>query len=501
MSEIRVRFAPSPTGFLHVGGARTAIFNWLFAKNTGGKFLLRIEDTDPERSRSELSEQIIRSMKWLGLEHDEAIVYQALNIKRHKEAVLELLNSGKAYYAFETPEELDILRKQSSASKAQYKYNRASLGLDKETVQKYLQEGKPYAIRFKVPEGITEFDDLVHSKTAFNNSEIEDFILIRSDGTPVYQIAVVVDDHDMKISHVIRGDDHLSNTPKQILLYKAFGWEIPVFAHLPMILDEQKKKLSKRKNTVSADEYKDKGYLPEALFNFLTLLGFAPPLMSSDTIIPAAQGDIRSGKGNDEPAAKDFANIKREMLSREEFIKVFSFVRVNKKSAVFDMKKLNWINSEYIKMADENRIAEMVLAELKSAGKGSDVSLQYVLKVTGLMKERVSAINDFAEYGDYFFTDPVKYDEKGLSKFRNSDAEKIITGYKTELEKITEWSSVKLEENLRNYAELHGIKASEIIHPARLILTGKTVSPGIFELMEVLGKETVIRRINNFPGK
>jgi glutamyl-tRNA synthetase len=315
LDEIRVRFAPSPTGFLHVGGARTAIFNWLFARNKSGKFLLRIEDTDPERSKSELSVQIIRSMNWLGMEADEPIVYQALNMSRHRDVVEELLKTGKAYYAFETPEELEEKRKEAAHQKVQYKYNRASLHLSKDAVDKLLSEGKPYAVRFKVPEGKTVFEDIVHGETVFNNSEIEDFILMRSDGSPVYQIAVVVDDHDMKISHVIRGDDHLSNTPKQILLYRALGWEVPYFAHLPMILDELKKKLSKRRNPVAVEEYKDKGYMPEALFNFLTLLGFAP-------------------------------EENKEIISRSELIRTFTFERVNKKSAVFDMKKLDWINSE-----------------------------------------------------------------------------------------------------------------------------------------------------------
>ncbi|MCI0450082.1 MAG: glutamate--tRNA ligase, partial [Chlorobi bacterium] len=213
MKEVRVRFAPSPTGFLHVGGARTAIFNWLFAKNQAGKFLIRIEDTDAERSKSKLTEQILRSMKWLGLEADEPIVYQALNIQRHREVTVELLSQGKAYYAFDTPEELEQKRKEAESKKIPFKYDLSSLKLDRKTVEKNIAERRPYTIRFKVPVGVTEFDDIVHGKTVFNNSEIDDFIILRSDGSPVYQIAVVVDDHDMNITHVIRGDDHLSNTP------------------------------------------------------------------------------------------------------------------------------------------------------------------------------------------------------------------------------------------------------------------------------------------------
>ncbi len=466
--NIRVRFAPSPTGFLHVGGARTAIFNWLFARNKNGKFLLRIEDTDPERSKSELSGQILRSMEWLGMNSDEPIVYQALNIERHRQAALELLNNGKAYYAFETAEELDEQRKISQMNKVPFKYNRASLNLPKETVKQYLDEGKPYAVRFKVPEGMTEFDDIVHGKTSFNNSEIDDFVILRSDGSPIYQMAVVVDDYDMKITHVIRGDDHLSNTPKQILLYEAFGWEVPVFAHLPMILDEERKKLSKRRNPVSVEEYKDKGYLPEALFNFLTLLGFAPE-----------------------------NNL--EIVQREELIKIFTFDRVNKSSAVFDMKKLNWINSEYIKSADEDEIVKLISSKLSNDINDKELlNPEYIKNVYRLMKERVYTINDFTEFGKYFFADPVIYDEKGLLKHWNTEIKPLLINFTKELEIQDDWNPSNLEEKLRNFAELNNIKAAQLIHLLRLSVTGITVSPGIFEVLELISKKTVINRINKF---
>lgn len=473
MNEIRVRFAPSPTGFLHVGGARTAIFNWLFAKNKNGKFLLRIEDTNPERSKSELSEQIVRSMQWLGMMPDEPIVYQALNIERHKEVAYELLKAGKAYYAFETAEELDEQRKLAQKNKTVFKYNRASLNLDENTVNKYLSEGKPYAIRFKVPEGKTEFNDIVHGSTTFNNSEIDDFVILRSDGTPVYMIAVVVDDHDMNITHIIRGDDHLSNTPKQILLYKAMGWDMPEFAHLPMILDEEKKKLSKRRSPVGVEDYNYKGYLPEAMFNFLTLLGFGPE-----------------------------NNI--EIASKEELIRMFTFERVNKSSSVFDMKKLNWINSEYIRSASE--------AELLSAAKSSkyimengielkDFEDDYISSVIRLMKERLNTINDIYDFAGYFFKEPGIYDEKGLSKYWVDEIKPVFTEFASKLESISDWKPEIIEQNLREFAELKGVKAAALIHILRLSLTGKTVSPGIFEVMVVLGKDEVVKRIFNFLQK
>lgn len=470
--DVRVRFAPSPTGFLHVGGARTAIFNWLFARNRGGKFLLRIEDTDIERSRSELSEQIIRSLDWLGIKSDEPIVYQASRVERHKEIALKLLEERKAYYAFETPEELEHQRKLAKEKKIPYKYNRESLKLTKETIEKYLKEGKQYAIRFMVPEGKTEFNDIVHGKTTFVNSEIDDFVILRSDGTPVYMIAVVVDDHDMGITHVIRGDDHLTNTPKQIMLYEALGWKIPEFAHLPMIFDESKKKLSKRRNTVSVEEYQKLGYLPEALFNFLTLLGFAP-------------------------------EERKEILSKDELIRGFTFERVNRKSAVFDLKKLNWINSEYIKNSDNAKLRSLVKNYLTSSAKISNEIMPddiYLDKVITLMKGRISTINEIGEFGKYFFKDPITYDEKTLGKYWKDEIKPSFREYIHLLEKQS-WTKENLESELRKFTEEKNIKASELIHLLRLILTGSYISPGIFELMEVLGKDTVLRRISRFLSR
>ncbi len=473
MNEIRVRFAPSPTGFLHVGGARTAIFNWLYARNKNGKFLLRIEDTDPERSKSELSEQIIRSMNWLGMIADEPIVYQALNIERHKQVALMLLESGNAYRAFETAEELEEQRKIAQRNKVPFKYNRASLNLPEVTIKKYLAEGRPYAVRFRVPEGITEFDDIVHGKTSFKNSDIDDFVIMRSDGSPVYMIAVVVDDYDMKISHIIRGDDHLSNTPKQILMYRALGWNVPEFAHLPMILDEEKKKLSKRRNPVSTEEYKDKGYLPEALFNFLTLLGFAP-------------------------------ENNAEVVSKEELIKLFTFERVNKKSAVFDMKKLNWINSEYIRNTDTNELIVIAKGSKYLAENGIDLSKftdVYISSVIMLMKERLNTLNDLYDFGEYFFKDPENYDEKGIVKYWVAEIKPLFREFSKELENFKHWSLLELEEKLRIFAENRQIKAAQLIHLLRLSVTGKTVSPGIFEVIEIMGKDSTNRRIYNFLQK
>lgn len=468
MEEVRVRFAPSPTGFLHVGGARTAIFNWLYAKSKNGKFLLRIEDTDAARSKSELSEQILSSLRWLKMESDETLIYQSDNINRYRNIVNELLVKKKAYYSFDSADELQRKRDKAKANNQYYKSDRADFNLDESVIQKYLNEGREYTIRFLVPEGITEFQDIVHGKTSFQNSEIDDFVIQRSDGSPVYQVAVVVDDHDMNITHVIRGDDHLSNTPKQIMIYNEMGWKVPQFAHLPMILDENKKKLSKRRNPVAVEEYRDKGYLNDALFNFLTLLGYAP------------QNNI-------------------EIISREELVKTFTFERVNKKSAVFDIKKLDWINFEYIRMKDDNELAEMIQEKLKK----DDLNFhaEYIKKMIPLMKPRVTTINDFIIKGKFFFTAPEKYNEKGLMKFGTEENKKILSEYLSALNvnfKSVILTAHSLEKHLRGFAESNGLKAGALIHPLRLALTGTNESPGIFELMEVLGIDEIIGRIKKF---
>jgi len=505
MKDVRVRFAPSPTGFLHVGGARTAIFNWLFAKSKGGKFLVRIEDTDPERSKSELSAQILRSMGWLEMNSDEPVVYQSDNLVRYREIVNKLIESGKAYYAFETASELDEKRKEAQAKKIPFKYDRSALNLSREQVTALLNEGKERTVRFLVPEGITEFEDIVHGKTVFNNSEIDDFVIQRSDGSPIYQIAVVVDDNDMGITHVIRGDDHLSNTPKQILLYKALGWDVPQFAHLPMILDEQKKKLSKRRDTVAVEEYKEMGYLPEALFNFLTLLGFAPSGTTHSTPPQPSPKNTVSGAEPGRVNETEVSQTERELVSRDELVKQFTFDRVNKKSAVFDIKKLQWMNSEYIKSADEIRIAELLkekLIEKKIVPSGDihDLNVEYLVKVIRLMKERVSTINDFAEFGRYFFAAPETYDEKGLAKYWTEEIKPLFNEFALVIQgyEVSQWNSFSLEESLRKFAEEKGIKAASIIHPLRLALTGITISPGIFEVMETLGKDNVNKRLARF---
>ena len=308
--------------------------------------------------------------------------------------------------------------------------------------------------------------------------------MLRSDGSPVYQLAVVVDDHDMNITHVIRGDDHLSNTPKQILLFRAMNWEVPLFAHLPMILDEEKKKLSKRRNPVSVEEYKQNGYLSEALFNFLTLLGFAPPLL----------------KGT-EAAPVDSSNEKQEIVSVNDLHGMFTFDRVNKKSPVFDMKKLGWINSEYIKKTEPAVLIPQikeVISRLEIQFAETSENENLIFNVISLMKERVQTVNEFVTYGKYFFEDPVTYDEKGMLKHWTPEIKEHFIIYTNELDNITPWSAEILEQHLREFAEKCGLKAGQLVHPLRLALTGQSVSPGIFEVMVVLGKVTALNRISAF---
>lgn len=449
--SIRVRFAPSPTGYLHVGGARTALFNYLFAKKQRGQFLLRIEDTDVERSRPELVENILLSLSWMGISWDESPVYQSMHKERHKEICQWLLHNGYAYRCF--------CASQENASS--FMYDRRCRFLTPEEIQKNLSLGLPYALRFRVPEGHTEFFDHIRGKVIVQNKEIEDFVLLRSDGTPVYQVAVVVDDHDMGITHVIRGEDHLSNTPKQILLYQALGWEIPEFAHVPMILGPDKKRLSKRHAAISMEEYKRQGVLPQAFVNFLALLGWSP-------------GD------------------NREILSLEEMIEVFDLKKVSKKSAVFDENKLFWMNAQYIQKLANSALVEAVRPFLPS----QEIDEKALLGCISLMKTRVKTLAEFYEKGKYFFHDPISYDSDAVQKYWHAEVTPTLFSALSHcLESLTEWTKEAIEATVRSCAERKGLTPGEIIHPLRVALTGTSASPGLFELMEVLGRSTVLKRI------
>jgi glutamyl-tRNA synthetase len=467
IQAVRVRFAPSPTGYLHIGGARTALFNFLFAMKNGGRFLLRIEDTDLARSSPEMTENILDSLRWLGLSWEGEPVRQSARRLQHEAACRDLLRRGLAYPCFCDPDELRKKKENAPQSGAEYRYDRNCLSVPKGDAEEKMRRGVPYAVRFRIPEGKTVFRDLVRGTVTFDNAEIDDFVLLRSDGSPVYQAAVVVDDRDMGITHVIRGDDHLSNTPKQILLYQALGWPVPEFGHVPMILGPDKKRLSKRHGATSVEEYRRRGILPETLRNFLALLGWSP------------------GDG-------------REILSLNEMAAAFSMSGVSKKSAVFDETKLAWMNQQYMQKLTEEALTERVLPFLPEGTVDPETEGGRI-KVAGfvrLMRPRVQKLSDFFDQGAWFFRDPASYDPDALHKhWSDASATGVLDGLTVELGAVSAWNAVEIEKSVRGLADRLKLKAGQIIHPARLALTGSGASPGLFELMEVLGAETVLRRL------
>jgi len=458
-----VRFAPSPTGNLHIGGARTALFNYLFAKHTGGKFILRIEDTDKERSKKEFEENIFDSMKWLGLNHDE-LYRQSERMEIYKEYAKKLSESGSTYKCFCTREELDKKRKLFEQLKRPYKYDGTCRNLTKEKAEALHKSGVPFVVRFKMPaEGETVINDLVRGKITFNNTELDDIILERTDGVPTYNFCVVVDDALMKVTHIIRGEDHISNTPRQIQLYKALGFELPEFAHIPLILASDKTRLSKRAGAAAVTEYKEEGYIPEAVVNFLALLGCS--YSATEEIFPLS-----------------------------ELIRRFELKQVNKSAAIFDFTKLDFLNGYYIRQKPETEIADLVRPFLVKAGITPEEKL--LLKVVRLEKERLKKLTDILD-SKYFFTEVTEYDPAAFEKhFKDPAKIEVFKKYRAEVSTLS-FTAAELEAFTRSFAEKNGKKLGELVHPVRLALTGKLVSPGLFEVMEVLGKEICINRLNN----
>jgi len=470
---VRVRIAPSPTGYLHVGTARTALFNYLFARKNNGKFILRIEDTDVQRSSQEMVDIIIDSISWLGLSWDEGPYFQSQRFDVYKKYAEMLLKSGKAYYCYCTKEEIEERKKKSIQKGKAWKYDRHCYYLTPEEKQRYEKEGRPKAIRFFVPEGVTSFIDLIHSEISRDNSDIEDFVILKSDGTASYNFAVVVDDHDMEISHVIRGDDHISNTFKQILVYNAIGWDTPEFGHLPLILGEDRSKLSKRHGAVAVSHYRDEGILPEAFVNFLALLGWSP-------------------------------GTEQEIFTMDELIRLFDLKGVGRKGAVFDIKKLLWMNGEYIKKMDRDELCTKIIPYLikdnlvkKEQIESSDFR-EYLCKVVSLMLPRLNTLRDFEKIGQYFFIEDFEYDEKGLKKHTYEGLSDRLKDLNKKLEALDVFDEKACSALLYKMADEQGFKPGEIIHPVRLAISGMTFGPGLFELMEVLGKNKVIKRIERF---
>jgi len=468
---LTLRFAPAPTGSLHVGGVRTAIFNWLYARKHGGRFLLRIEDTDLRRSTDEAVRVIIDGLRWLGLDWDnEEIVYQSKRLHIYREHSERLISEGKAYYCYCTPEELEERRRQAQLEKRPWKYDGRCRDLSESEREKFESEGRPKVVRFRVPEGRTSYNDLIHGPLEVDNDTIGDFVIMKSDGSPTYQLAVTVDDALMGVTLVIRGDDHISNTPKQIMLYEAFGYDIPRFAHVPLILGPDKAKLSKRHGATSITEYRERGYLPEALFNFLVLLGWSP--------------------GDD-----------REKMDRDEIIEAFSIEGISKRGAVFDERKLEWLNGLYIKEKPPEELLELALPFLKREGLVSDEDVElrrdWLLKVMDLMKERVKKLTDFAELGAYFFRDPEGYEEKGRSKHWKDPAavSERLSLLRGRLSSLERFDAASIESAVRTLSEELGISAAKLIHPTRLAVSGMSFGPGLFEMMELIGKERVLKRL------
>jgi glutamyl-tRNA synthetase len=464
-----LRFAPSPTGYLHIGGARTALFNYLLARKLGGRFLLRIEDTDRKRSTPEAVEAILEGLRWLGTEWDGEIVYQSKGRERHLRAARILLEKGLVYRCFCTAEQLEKKREFARLYKNPYIYDRTCLSLNPQEAVKRAAEGEPHVVRFRIPEGETVYRDGVHGEVRFQNRELEDFIILRSDGTPTYQLAVVADDIYMEITHIIRGDDHISNTPKQVLLYNALDAGIPEFAHVPLILGPDKKRLSKRHGATSLIEYREQGFLSDAVFNFLALLGWSP--------------------GDD-----------REILERQELVNLFTLEGINKRNAVFDQTKLEWMNGQYFSKMEPEEIFELAGGEFSGAGliaeNPSPSERDYLLQVLGLVKQRCRLKSEILPRARYFFPVQLKYHEAAVSKHWKPGTAELLSALKRELEQSSEWNETLLETLLRTLAEKLHVSPGKMIHPLRVALTGMAVSPGIFEVMALMGQELVLNRIN-----
>jgi glutamyl-tRNA synthetase len=459
---MKLRFAPSPTGYLHVGGARTAIFNLLHARHYGGKMLLRIEDTDVERSRQRHAEQIVSSLQWLGIEWDEGPIYQSDRLGIYRERAEDLVRQGHAYRCYCTVEELDAERLASEKAGIAYRYSGRCRMLT------IAPKDAPHVIRFKVQPGTIDFHDLIRGDVHFEGELIDDFVLLRSDGYPTYHLSVVVDDIDMAITHVARGDDHLSNTPKHILLFRAFGAEPPVFAHLPLILGSDRKRLSKRAGATSAEEYRDMGVLPEALFNFLTLLGWSP--------------------GGD-----------REIFSKEEASSSFDLTQVHKAPAVFDVEKLLWINGQYLMRMTPEQIYPHLLAFLPASPPAGEL-----LPLIALYQKRARTLREMAEQMQFYFVpdDAVEYEPDAMKKhLKGEGLEDALRELRDVLAKTEPFNVVVTEQAVRALAERRGIGAGKLIHPLRLALTGRGSSPPVFDVAVALGRERATRRLERLIAR
>lgn len=472
---IRVRFAPSPTGQLHIGGARTALFNFLFAKKHNGKFILRIEDTDAERSKDEWALGIMKSLRWLGIEWDEGPdiggeygpYFQSQRKDIYLEYVKKLIDEGKAYYCFCTQEEIEREREIAKANKVSYKYSKRCRNIDIQEAKRRIENGEKAVVRIKAPEeGITVVHDIIRGDVEFQNSQLDDFIILKSDGNPTYNFVCVIDDYLMKISHVIRAEEHLSNTPKQLIIYSALGIEPPKFAHVPMILAPDRSKLSKRHGATSVEEFYENGYLKEAIVNYLLLLGWS--------------------------AGED-----RTIIGIDEAIEKFELEKVSKNAAIYDISKLTWINGHYLKELEIDELYKrMKYFYLKKGIEIEKFDEKYVKAVLKLVREKVKTLVEMVDASTYFFEDNYEYEQKGIEKYLTQENLNLLKAILYELNNLEDFSAQEVEKFVRAKAEELNVKAANLIHTIRMCISGRTVTPGLFEMMEVLGKEEVIKRIN-----
>ncbi|KOO40845.1 glutamate--tRNA ligase [Priestia koreensis] len=480
-NEVRVRYAPSPTGHLHIGNARTALFNYLFARNQNGKFIIRIEDTDQKRNIEGGEESQLQYLKWLGIEWDESIdvggeygpYRQSERNHIYAKYTEELLEKGLAYKCYCTEEELEKEREEQSANGQMPRYSEKCRNLTTEEQEKLASEGRQPSIRFRVPKGqVIKFNDIVKDEVSFESDGIGDFVIVKKDGTPTYNYAVAIDDHLMKMTHVLRGDDHISNTPKQIMIYEALGWEPPIFGHMTLIVNESRRKLSKRDESIIQfiEQYKDLGYLPEAIFNFITMLGWSPV-------------------GED------------EIFSKEEFIKIFDPERLSKSPALFDTQKLVWMNNQYMKKLDLDKVVELSLPHLVKAGKiegNLDEEQQaWVRDLIALYQEQMSYGAEIVELTDMFFKKEIEYNHEARQVLDEEQVPEVLAGFASEVEAMEEFTADNIKASIKAVQKSTGHKGKKLFMPIRVATTGETHGPELPQSIALLGKDTVLARLQS----
>ena len=485
--SVRVRFAPSPTGFVHIGSLRTALYNYLFAKKMGGEYILRVEDTDQTRLVEGAIENMLNAMSWGGVNHSEGVMLdengnivqkgeygpyiQSERLDIYKEYIQELLDSGKAYYCFCSKERLDEVREKQKEAGETPKYDGHCRDLSKEEIEEKIAAGIPYVIRLRLPENhVIKFTDLVRGETEFNTNDLDDQVLIKTDGFPTYHFAVVVDDHLMKITHVIRGEEWVSSTPKHVYLYEAFGWEAPTFVHLPNILNKEKKKLSKRHGDVAVEDFKKKGYLPEGLVNYVALVGWSP-------------------------------EENKEIFSMEELEQAFSIERVSKSGGVFDTEKLNWVNQHYMKDADDAMLTDLAIPFLVEAGfvteEEAKEKYDFLKGMVSVLKEKLQYVKEITDHASIFFGDTVELETEECGEFLK--LEHIPTLVDALIEKLSNMEvldEASAKAMLKEIQKEHGIKGKNLFMGSRISLTGQMHGPDLNKIMEVIGKETCLNRLN-----